>query len=118
MLVADSKVLTMTTKDEQHEKRLISTLCTLLAFGRKACKNCVYVGKLWKNRERNRKMKDKGFPHNKCNIPFLATEGLKAKICMQCKKLTSPLAREKWMRDKMVEFQENDSVIAWKRRTS
>ena len=108
--VTGSKVLNTSTINERGEKRLISTSCMLLAFGTKACKNCVYVGKLWKNREKKRNMKDKGLPHDKCNVRFLATMGLKEKICMQRKELRSDTARQKRMKDEMVEFEESDSV--------
>ena len=107
--VTGSKVLNTTTPDERREKRLISTSCMLLAFGKKACKNCVYIAKLWRNREGKRKMEDKGWPHDKCNVWFLATEGLKEKIFTQRKEIRSDMAREKRMKDEMVEFQESDS---------
>jgi hypothetical protein len=106
--VSGSRLLSTTTNDSQKEKKLVSTSCLLIAFGKDACKNCVYVAKLWRNRERKIKMKDQSIAHRKCNLRFLAREGLKEKINTQRKEIRSDMARERRMKDEMIDFSEED----------
>ena len=107
--VSGSKVLNTTTKDLRQEM-LVSTSCLLFAFGKKACANCVYVAKLWRNRESKRKMKEQSIPHGKCNLRFLAREGLKGKINAQRREIRSDMTRERRMKDEMIIFSESDNV--------
>lgn len=108
--VAGSRVLSTTTSDSRKEKRLISTSCLLITSGRTACRNCVYVSKLWANRERKRRAKEQDTPHRKCNLRYMARDGLEGKINTQRKELKSDGAREKRLRgEEMIEFMENDS---------
>ena len=108
--VASSKLVNIARSDGKGDTRLISTSCLLLTLGTRACKNCIYVAKLWRNREMKREKRPKEKLHKKCNVRYLARCGLKEKMCEQRKELRSDSAREKRAMDEMIEFTDGDCV--------
>ena len=104
--VSNSSVLEISMND-CSKKMLVSTL---IAVGTKACKSCVYSATLWKNRERKRKIVNRSSLHSKCNLRYLARDGLKKRINNQQKEMKADGKREKRMKEEMIEFLEDDSV--------
>jgi hypothetical protein len=104
--VAGSMIVNIKTNNGKEETRLIETLCLL---GTWACKNCTYAAKLWHNCETKRNAKG-GSLHKKCNVRFLARDGLEEKVCKQRKEIQSDSVREKRAMDEMIEFSKSDCV--------
>lgn len=105
-----SKLSTISTSNSSDEIRLFSTSCLLITFGRsRACKNCMYISRLWKTRARKRRAKGETL-HKKCNVRHLARIGLEEKVCSQRKELRNECVKEKRLLENMIEFSESDSL--------
>ena len=104
--VCRSVIFSMTA-NKKEESRLVSTSCSVITSGTRACKNCNYAAKLWRKRENRRKAK-RGELHKKCNIRYLGRAGLEEKICKQRKELRNDSVRVKRLLGEMIEFSERD----------